>query len=370
MPPRQLVFGLIGVSILLACSCTDRRASRVPPPWESDNPMRPIPAGPLGTEIVLQSLRNPPTPARVRLGRWLFFDRRLSSDGTIACATCHKPEYGFSQPTPVATGVHGVRGRRKVPPILNLAITFPPTSFKTGPQAAFFWDGRASSLERQALQPIANPGEMGSTDAAMVRTLERIGGYGRYFEQAFGDSRITADRVAHALADYERTRMSGNSPFDRWKSGHDEAALSESAKRGADLFMGRAQCAHCHTPPLFTRGGFHNVGIGWQAATRTFADEGRHSITKGTVYEDWPGTFKVPTLREVARRAPYMHDGSIGTLREVVAYYNRGANPNPYLSAFIHPLGLTPAQIDDIVSFLQALNGEGWQDSGPPTFPR
>jgi cytochrome c peroxidase len=335
---------------------------------EADNPIRPIPDGPLGTGIVLQSLKEPPTPPRVRLGRWLFFDRRLSRDATFACSTCHQPEYGFAQPKSVATGVGGRKGRRKVPPILNVGVVF-RLNFRKTPQAMFFWDGRATSLERQALEPIINPDEMGNTEAAMLRTLSRIPGYRPYFNEAFDDNRITTERVVRAIADYERTRMSGNSPFDRWRAAHDDTIISDAVKRGWGLFARKAQCAHCHPPPLFG-GGFHNVGIGWDPATQTFADDGRHPITKGTVEEDWPGTFKAPTLREVARRPPYMHDGSIPTLRAVVEYYNRGANRNPYLSAFIRPLGLTSAEIDDLVSFLEALNGEGWQDSGPTRFPQ
>jgi cytochrome c peroxidase len=304
----------------------------------------------------------------VRLGRWLFFDRRLSRDGTIACASCHQPEFAFSQPTPVATGVGGRRGRRKVPPIINLAVTFPPTNFRTGPQSAFFWDGRTTSLEEQALEPIANPDEMGSAHSEMVRTLSGIMSYRPYFREAFGDTAITKERVAQALAAYERTRMSGNSAFDRWRSG-DDNAVSDRAKQGFAVFQGSGQCFHCHGGPLFTRAQFHNIGIGWDPVTQTFADEGRHAVTKGTVFEAWPGTFKVPTLREVARRAPYMHDGSLRTLREVVEYYNRGANPNPYLSAFIRPIGLTNTEIDALVAFLESLNGEGWQDTGPSRFP-
>jgi cytochrome c peroxidase len=335
---------------------------------EADNPLRPVPDAPLGVAIDLRSLPEPPTPARVRLGRWLFFDRRLSRDGTVACATCHQPRYAFSQPTPVATGIDGRRGRRKVPPILNLAA-MSRMNFHRGPQVRLFWDGRASSLESQALQPIANPDEMGSSGVAMVQTLSRIAAYRRYFEEAFGDGRITTASVARAIADYERTRMSGNSPFDRWKTGHDDRAVSESAKRGYTLFTGKAECAHCHNQPFFG-GGFHNTGIGWNAATQTFADDGAHRVTAGTIDEEWPGTFKTPTLREVARRAPYMHDGSMRTLREVVEFYNRGANPNPYLSAFIHPLALTSGEVNDLVAFLESLNGEGWQDPGPSRFPR
>jgi cytochrome c peroxidase len=335
---------------------------------DADNPIRPIPNAPLGIGIDLHSLKEPPTPARVRLGRWLFFDRRLSRDGTIACATCHRPEYAFAERTPVATGVGGRRGTRKVPPIVNVAV-MSLMNFRRTPQALLFWDGRVHSLERQALEPIINPNEMGSSEAAMLQTLSAIAGYRPFFAEAFGDDRITTPRVLRAIADYERTRMSGNSPFDRWKVGHDEDAMSDRAKRGWELFAGKAQCAHCHNPPLFG-GGFHNVGIGWDASSQRFADEGRFTVTKGKVEEAWPGTFKAPTLREVARRPPYMHDGSMPTLRAVVEYYNRGAHTNPYLSAFIHPLGLTAAEIDDLVAFLESLNGEGWQDAGPTHFPQ
>jgi cytochrome c peroxidase len=348
-------------------ACSAPRASAIAA-LEADNPLRPIPDAPLGIAIVLRRMPSPPTPATVRLGRWLFFDRRLSRDGTLSCASCHQPQYAFSQPTPVATGIDGRRGRRKVPPILNLAASV-PVNFRREPQTRLFWDGRASSLERQALQPVVNPDEMGSSGAAMVQAVSHIGGYRRYFAAAFGDPAVTTTRVARALADYERTRMSGNSPYDRWTTGHDDAAMPESAKAGYRLFAGKAQCAHCHHAPFFG-GGFHNTGIGWNAATHTFADDGAHAVTKGTIDEEWPGTFKAPTLREVARRAPYMHDGSIPTLRQVVEYYNRGANPNPYLNAFIRPLGLTPKEVGDVVAFLESLSGEGWQDPGPSQFPR
>jgi len=359
----------IGTLFILACANPNSSdGSRLE--WEADNPLRPLANSPLGADIALNGLKDPPTPARVRLGRWLFFDRRLSADSSMACATCHQPEYAFAQRTPVAVGIGGQRGRRKVPPLINLAVSVPPTAFRIGPQAAFFWDGRATSLEQQALEPIANPVEMGSTHSEMVRTLSRINGYAPYFAEAFGDARISRERVAHALADYERTRLSGNSPFDRWQDAHEPNAVSDEAKGGYALFTGKAQCFHCHGGRLLRGGGFHNVGIGWDPKTHTFADDGRHAVTRGSTLEAWPGTFKAPTLREVSRHPPYMHDGSIATLREVVEYYNRGANPNPYLSAFIHPLGLTPAEIGELVAFLNTLNGEGWQDAGPSRFPR
>ncbi len=338
--------------------------------WEADNPLKPIPRVPLGAAINLLALKTPPTPERVRLGRWLFFDRRLSADNTLSCASCHQPEHGFSQRTSTAVGIGGRRGRRKVPPLINLAVFRPPTAFQTGPEAAYFWDGRATSLERQVIGPIANADEMGSTAEGMIRTLERVSAYRPYFVQAFGDRRITNERVAHAIADYERTRLSGNSPVDRWKLGHEENAVTDAVKRGYALFAGKAECGHCHLAAGFAGGAFHNIGIGWDADRKAFADDGRHAVTKGSVFETWPGTFKAPTLRDVSRHPPYMHDGSIPTLRAVVEYYNRGANPNPYLSAFIHPLGLSTTEIDDIVAFLNALDGDGWQDDGPSQFPR
>jgi cytochrome c peroxidase len=153
---------------------------------------------------VWRGRRIPPTPDRVRLGRWLFFDRRLSADGSVSCATCHRPDYACSQPTPVATGIGGHRGRRKVLPIINLAMAARPANFKRQPQAAFWWDERAPSLERQALEPIANPIEMGSSHASMVATVARTRGYAPCFADAFGHTRITKERIASAIADCQR----------------------------------------------------------------------------------------------------------------------------------------------------------------------
>ncbi|HET9192452.1 MAG TPA: cytochrome c peroxidase [Vicinamibacterales bacterium] len=338
---------------------------------EADNPRRPIGRPPLGIDINLRSLPVPPTPERVRLGRWLFFDRRLSRDGTISCATCHQPAHAFSQTTPVATGVGGAAGTRKVPTIINLAIPNRWSSFKDAPVGAYFWDGRARTLEAQALVPIAGASEMGNPHPEMVSTLSRVQGYGPYFAQAFGDARVTRERVARAIADYERTRMSGNSAFDRWQRG--QGTVSDSVRRGFDLFTGTAGCAACHTPPLFTDGTFHNLGIGWNPDTRSFTDEGRYAVTKDSVFEGDPGSFKTPTLREVSRHAPYMHDGSIPTLRDVVEFYNRGGIANPDLDDRLRRrgrLGLTPGDANDLVSFLVSLEGTGWQDNGPSLFPQ
>jgi cytochrome c peroxidase len=172
---------------------------------------------------------------RARLGRWLFFDKRLSRDGTLSCGSCHEPERAFSRPTPVALR-DAAAGTRKAPTIINLANPRPPTFFK-GVPAAFFWDGRATSLQAQALEPIVNPNEMANSHQQMIDTLSRVEGYRSYFSEAFGDSRITKERVARAITDYERTRLSGNSPFDRWRTGKDEAAVSMQVKDGVRLLV-------------------------------------------------------------------------------------------------------------------------------------
>lgn len=355
---RKAPVPAVAMSVVVPVQTASPSAASTASPWEAANPLKPIPKPPLGIDRSLDELTNPPTPETVRLGRWLFFDKRLSLDNTISCATCHRPEHGFSEPTPVSTGVNGKAGTRKAPPLLNLAWTIFPN---------FFWDGRASTLEDQALGPVANPTEMGSTHDAMIATLSGVRAYAPYFKSAFGDDRVTKDRIAKALADYERTLFSGNSPWDRWQAG-DKAAVSERVTKGHELFFfGRAACNQCHLGQNFTDGQFHNLGVGWDAAAKAFKDEGRSAVSKKP--ED-RGAFKTPTLREVARRAPYMHDGSHKTLREVVEFYNKGGDPNPHLSGKMKPLGLTSDEVDALVAFMEALSGKGHQDPGPNEFPR
>src|SRR3954469_9111897 len=321
---------------------------------EVDNPVRALPPPPLGIDGLDRSL----APERVRLGRWLFFDTRLSADGTVSCATCHVPERAFSNAERFAIGVGGHAGVRKTPSFINAALAFAPSRFG--------WDGHATSLEEQSLRPVANPAEMGSTASRMVSTLSRIPGYAPYFEQGFGDRAITPERVGLALADYERTRMSGNSAWDRWERG-DARALSRSARRGWDLFTGDAKCSRCHYGPNLTDGAFHNLGLGWDAASQRYTDEGRATITgrRGD-----RGAFKTPTLRDIARHPPYMHDGSLATLRDVIKFYERGGIRNPHLDMQVRPLHLAPGDIDALVDFLAALNGEGFIDRGPTLFPK
>ena len=339
------------------------------PPWEADNPLVPIPDPPLGIGVketykTLLDFPDPPTPEKVRLGRWLFFDKRLSADDTIACANCHQPDKAFSESTPVSTGIGGQKGTRKAPSFVNLAWTALPH---------FFWDGRASSLEEQAGGPMMNPIEMGNENHnAVVQKIRSIAGYAQYFEEAFGTPEITIDRMTKAIADYDRTRMSGNSPWDKWRTGGDRDAVSAEVRKGHELFFGNAFCNNCHLGQNFTDNDFHNLGVGWNPETKTFADEGRYAVTK---QDEHKGAFKTPSLRDVSKRAPYMHDGSIPTLREVVELYVKGGNPNPYLDRkidrrFAERLDLSEEEITALVKFMEALDGEGYQDTEPASFPQ
>ena len=340
--------------ILAVYGCADEGSA---PAWEAANPILSLPESPLGIESSLADLEEPPTPERVRLGRWLFYDARLSADGTISCATCHHPENAFSELTPVSTGINGQKGGRKAPSFINQAWTVYPH---------FFWDGRSSSLEDQALGPVQNPIEMGNTVEAMLTTLGQLASYAPYFEEAFGSEAITAERVAKAIADYERTRMSGNSAWDRWKVGRDETAVSDLVKQGDELFFGKAGCNKCHLGQNLTDSRFHNLGIGWDSETQTFADEGRYVVSQEVADR---GAFKTPTVRDVSKHAPYMHDGSLATLREVVEHYDKRGAPNPYLDLKLDALNLTEEEIDALVAFMEALDGEGYQDVSPALFP-
>ncbi len=332
---------------------------------ERDNPVRELPGRMVGHDMSLAQTRNPPDPERARLGRWLYYDTRLSADGSISCATCHRPENGFSEPTPVSTGIDGQMGGRKAPSFLNAAFAFyEPT----------FWDGRAADLEEQAKGPIENPIEMGDTHTAVVDKIAASPGYRHFFERAFGDDEVDIDRIAHAIADYERTRVSGNSRYDRFKEYDEEEdgplaepLLSAQEELGHDLFFGDAKCATCHVGNHFTDSLFHNLGVGWDANSNELADLGRYVVTE---QEADKGAFKTPGLREVTRRAPYMHDGSMATLRDVMVHYSIGGHANPQLSPKMEKLDLTDEQIDALVAFMGALEGEGWMDEPPTLFPR
>lgn len=292
------------------------------------------------------------TAAKVELGRQLFFDARLSVDGQVSCATCHNPVMGFTDGRPTSMGVRGQVGGRSAPTVINLAYA----------QNGVFWDGRAKSLEDQAKGPIANPIEMANTHEAVVSRLNTIPGYRDQFQHVFGSPEITIDNVAKAIAAFERTVISGNSPWDRFLKG-DATALSDSAKRGWNLFQNKAKCIKCHAGFNLTDNGYHNLGVGFDKPN---PDLGRYRVTSG---EEDKGRFKTPTLREITYTAPYMHDGSARTLEEVIDFYNKGGIKNPQLDQEVKPLNLTNEEKADLVAFLKSLNGEGWQARAPIALP-
>jgi cytochrome c peroxidase len=285
---------------------------------------------------------NPLTEEKVRLGKRLYFDRNLSVDGTLSCASCHVPEKGFADPNQFSLGVRGQKGNRQAPTIINRAFS-----------RAQFWDGRAASLEEQALGPITNPIEMGNPNIDVVLArLKKETSYLEAFQRAFPNDRaISKENLARAISSFERTIMSGNSPFDRYIEG-DRKAMSEAAVRGYQLYLSKANCASCHVSFNFTDETYHNLGVGMIVKK---PDVGRYALSK---LEGHQGAFKTPTLREIANTAPYMSDGSLKTLEEVVDYYDRGAQPNRWLSPKIKPLGLTAEEKKDLVEFLKALSGE------------
>lgn len=283
-----------------------------------------IVAIPLGLDLYMPvPEENPITAEKIALGRRLFNDRRLSRDRSMACASCHDPARAFSDGRPVAIGIAGRRGRRHTPTIVN-----------RGYGRAFFWDGRALTLEDQVRKPIEDPNEM---DLPVAEAAARVG--------------LTTDDLSHALASYVRSILSGNSPYDRFING-ERTALTSEQQAGLQVLRGRGNCTACHVGPNFTDERLHNTGIAWRGSTGSgqpvgaFADEGGGN-----------GRFKTPTLREVARSAPFMHDGSLASLEDVVDYYDRGGNTNPHLDPELRPLGLTPAEKRAVVAFLQSLSG-------------
>ena len=297
---------------------------------------------------------NPLTIGKIALGERLFFDTVLSSDGIVRCASCHRPDHAFADSAAVSPGAFGRRGKRNAPALVNRAYG-----------RAFFWDGRATTLEEQVLHPIQDSVELGQPLPTLVRRLAADRSYSADFERAFSRP-ISASTIAGALASYVRTLRSGNAPVDRWRDG-ESSALSNEARRGLSLFTGRANCVACHVGPNFADEDFHNTGIAARTARYAVFDSGRARITGNL--EDL-GAFKTPTLREVARTAPYMHDGSLATLESVVAFYDSGGVASNHLDPEIRPLGLTPEQRRDLVAFLEALTGtmaSGSQRSkGPP----
>ena len=314
------------------------------------------------------------TPAQVDLGRKLFMDRRLSRNGTMSCGMCHIPEQGFAvNEVATAVGIEGRSLRRNAPSVLN-----------AGYNESFFHDGRAKTLEEQAWGPLLNADEMGNPDREqVVARIAALDEYAEPFRRAFPGEAPTADNVAKALAAYQRSLVSAGSRFDRWYFGGETNALTEQEKRGFVVYRAKAQCNACHKLgrqyAMFTDEAFHNLGVGLPQARKDVnvalapgvttrlphevvrsvsgpaqADLGRYEVTKA---EHDRYAYRTPTLRNIELTAPYMHDGSMATLREVVDFYDKGGNPNPGLDQLMGPLYLSEADKDALVAFLRTLTG-------------
>jgi len=312
---------------------------------------------PLGLPPVPIPADNPPTAETIALGRRLYYDPILSADNTVSCATCHSPQYGFADPKPVSEGVGKKTGTRNSPSVLNSTYS-----------SLQFWDGRAPTLEKQAEGPVENPVEMANTLAVVEHRLNADPSYREDFTKAWGPRPITYDMVEKSIASFERTLISGNSPFDRWKYGHQENAVDASVKRGFVVFTSakKGNCAACHTVgdeyALFMDNKFHNVGIGVDMGQ--FTDLGRYAVTHN---DNDKAKFKTPCLRNIAQTAPYMSDGSLKDLKEVVDFYIGAGNSNPNLDKEIHVLDfLSGQERADLQAFLNALTGEVPPNVGPP----
>jgi cytochrome c peroxidase len=288
---------------------------------------------------------NPLTAVKVALGQQLFWDRRWSKTGTVACVDCHQPDHGWSDPRPFSLDHAGKPTARHAATIINRLFS-----------EVQGWPGHRPSIEALLYQlPFTSP-------EAVVQNLGAIKDYQEQFQRVFGTA-VTAKGVAQALAAYTRTILSGNAPYDRFRAG-DSQALSEAAQRGLTLFEGKARCSRCHSGVNLTDEDYHNLGIGMD---KEYPDLGRYTVTQR---EADRGAFKTPTLRDVARRGPYMHDGSLATLEHVVDFYDTGGHANPWLSPQSRPLHLTAVERADLVTFLHALSGEiAAAVSNPPQLP-
>ena len=281
---------------------------------------------------------NQITPERIALGKALFFDPRLSDTNQMSCATCHNPSLSWTDALPVAIGRKNQPMTRATPTILNTAY-----------MRKLFWDGRAHSLEQQAVGPIKSAIEMNQSIEMLVTELKEIRGYIDLFEKAYPGEGITEVTIGKALATFERTIISAfKAPFDRWLAG-DEKAMSQSAKNGFKLFDGKARCSVCHSGPNFTDGSFHNIGL------NNGNDIGRYEFVKVEVLK---GAFKTPTLRNVTRTAPYMHNGELESMEDVINHYVDGAKDKPNLSPEMKPVKLSSKEKADLIEFLNALSEE------------
>jgi cytochrome c peroxidase len=324
------VFLIVAAPLLAADSPSSLPKDTLPKEINLDNL-------PLGLDKRALPKDNPLTAARVELGRKLFFDPILSGDNTVACASCHHPEHGFASAEARPRGIRGQPLTRRAPSLLNRAYG-----------ATFFWDGRAATLEEQALRPIEDPAEMGSSVAAALDRLQKHKEYKAAFEAEFADG-VTGTNLARALASFERVLLRGDSPIDRFRRKGEHDALTPRLRHGLWLYESKAFCWRCHVGSNFTDESFHNTGVSWANEP---LDLGRHAITKNNADK---GKFKTPSLRGVALTAPYMHDGSLKTLDDVVRFYSKGGNANPNLDPLVGPLNLSEEEVRSLVEFLKAL---------------
>ncbi|MGD8851334.1 MAG: cytochrome c peroxidase [Gammaproteobacteria bacterium] len=352
---RPLTGQIITLLLLTLGWCTPGQAA--PPPKAVRNSI-----GHLGPVPVPED--NPLSAAKVALGKRLFSDNRLSADSSVSCQTCHLPDHGFAVPQPLGPAYPSQRERRNSPALVNVAYNSP-----------LIWDGRAPNLDKQALGPVKNVLHMNNNVDLLVEQLKASEDYRGAFRGAYGDSDITGERIAAALASFERTLVFDDSPLDRYMAG-DRTALDAVQTRGLELFFGKARCIQCHLGPNLTDNLFHNLGVPDQAvandpqrlaAIRFDAkrmglegwatlehDPGREAVTKDPADR---GKFRTMGLRNIESSAPYMHNGALATLEDVVAFYNRGGGDRPNKSPLIEPLGLTDDESRDLVAFLRALTG-------------
>lgn len=324
------------IAVCAVLSCVALAAQETPP------------KPPLGLPPVSWPADNPYSAARVDLGRYLFFEPRLSSNSGVSCATCHPPAHAFAGGDPAPLGVTGKELVRRAPTLINRAYG-----------KVEFYDGRAATLEDQIAGPITNPDEMATTKEGATEAIAHIPGYAPLFEKAFGDGAVTFDRIAKAIASFERTILSGNSAYDRYVAG-EKQALSPQARRGQQIFERSGECSECHSGFNFTNEKFASLGIdpavhppdlGLAAISHKRGDNGK---------------FKVPTLREIAHTGPYMHDRRFATLDAVLEFYRKGGIPGPSLDSRIASFFLDAPAKADLLAFLDALSGEGWQQIKAP----
>jgi cytochrome c peroxidase len=317
---------------------------------------------------------NPQTPEKIALGRLLFNDKRFSANGSVSCASCHQADKAFADGLPVAIGINGQAGTRNTPTVINAAF------YQTQ-----FLDGRANNLEGQALGPFVNPIEHGLTShQVIIDVIRQDADYIKQFNTVFNvpADAVTIDHVVKAIASYERTLVSGDSPFDRYLFGREHTTLSESAERGLRIFKRKGNCLVCHeiswNNALFTDNRFYNIGVGFKRLMPVL-DDFFDAVNQGKNPDDFPltaiqrselgrfnatknpadlGKFKTPTLRNIALTAPYMHDGSMKTLEEVIEHYDKGGDKSRFIDAKIFSLHLTQQEKADLVAFMKALTSQ------------